>query len=79
MLSLIGRRLAALVPVMLVVSFVVFMLSALIPGDVASVVAGEGAPPERVAQVRAELGLDQPLLVQYWDWLRHAAVLDFGN
>lgn len=79
MLSLIGRRLVALVPVMLVVSFVVFMLSALIPGDVASVVAGEGAPPERVAQVRAELGLDQPLLIQYWDWLQHAAALDFGN
>lgn len=80
MLALILRRVAALVPVMLLVSFVVFMLSTLIPGDAATVLAGgENATPERIAEVRAELGLDQPLLVQYWDWLSHALVLDFGD
>ncbi|QIX53711.1 ABC transporter permease [Rhodococcus sp. DMU1] len=80
MLALILRRIAALIPVMLLVSFVVFMLSTLIPGDAATVLAGgENATPERIAEVRAELGLDQPLLVQYWDWLRHALVLDFGD
>ena len=80
MVGLILRRLLAIFPVMLLVSFVVFMLSSLIPGDLAYVLAGgDNATPDRIAQVRAELGLDQPLLVQYWDWLRHAVVLDFGD
>ena len=78
--ALILRRLAALVPVMLLVSFAVFMLVALVPGDAAVTLAGgESATPQRIAEVRAELGLDQPLLVQYWEWLRHAIVLDFGD
>lgn len=80
MLALILRRLGAVIPVMLLVSFAVFMLSTLVPGDVAVTVAGgENATPERIDAVREELGLDQPLMVQYWDWLRHAVMLDFGD
>lgn len=80
MATLILRRLLAIIPVMLVVSFLVFMLSTLIPGDAAVVLAGgDNATPQRIAEVRAELGLDDPLIVQYWEWLRHAIVLDFGD
>jgi peptide/nickel transport system permease protein len=78
--TLIAKRLAALIPVLLLVSFMVFMFLALVPGDAAvAIVGSDNATPERIAEVRAQLGLDQPLLVQYWDWLRNALTLDFGT
>lgn len=78
--TLILKRLAAVIPVLLLVSFAVFMLVTLVPGDAAITLAGgDNATAERIAEVRDELGLDQPLVVQYWEWLRHAVVLDFGN
>ncbi|MER5628409.1 ABC transporter permease [Streptosporangium sp. NPDC002544] len=78
--TLILRRLVAIGPVMLLVSFAVFMLIALIPGDAATTLAGgANATHERIAEIRAEYGFDKPLPVQYWEWLRGALVLDFGN
>lgn len=80
MLGMIARRLLSLIPVMLVVSFVVFMLVELVPGDAATTVAGGvNATPERVAEVREELGLDRPVLERYWKWLTDAVQLDFGR
>src|SRR5215510_10742364 len=77
---MIVRRLAAMVPVLLIVSFAVFMLSTLIPGDAAVTIAGGvDATPERIEEVRTQLGLDDPLLVQYWHWLSDAVRLDFGH
>ena len=74
------RRLVGLVPLLLVLSVAVFLLVYLIPGDPAVTLAGgEAATPERVAEVREELGLDDPLLVQYWDWLTGAVRLDFDT
>ena len=70
MLGMIARRLLSLIPVLLVVSFVVFMLVELVPGDAATTVAGGvNATPEKIAEVREELGLDQPVLERYVDWL----------
>ncbi len=73
------RRLAATVPVLLVVSFVVFALQASLPGDPAVVILGIGATPEAVAELRAELGLDLPLFERYLAWLGDAVVGDLGH
>lgn len=67
---------AALVAV--TVSFVAFMLLRL-SGDLATSLGGETARGEDVARLRSQLGLDRPLLTQYWDWASHAAVGDFGK
>lgn len=80
MVQLIGRRLLLLIPTMLLVTFGVFSLSTLVPGDAATTLAGGmNASPEKIEQVREELGLDDPLLVQYGRWLGDAVTLDFGK
>ena len=80
MLGMIARRLLTLIPVLLVVTFVVFMLTELVPGDAAtSLAGGANATPEKVAEVRADLGLDRPALERYVDWLGDAVQLDFGK
>lgn len=72
-------RLVATVPVLLVVSFVVFALQASLPGDPAVVILGIGATPEAVAELRAELGLDLPIFERYLTWLGDAVVGDLGH
>ena len=67
---------AALVAV--TVSFVAFMLLRL-SGDLATSIGGESARGEDIARLRAQLGLDRPLITQYWDWASRAAVGDFGK
>ncbi len=79
MTTFIGRKLLQLLPVLLGVSFVVFMMVRAIPGDPAQILLGQQATEERVAQLRVEMGLDQPLLVQYVLFLRDAAVGDLGD
>ena len=80
MLQLIGRRLLLLIPTLILVTFGVFMLVTLVPGDPATTLAGgENATPEAIEKVRTELGLDDPLVVQYGRWVGDAATLDFGN
>ena len=74
------RRLAAMAAILLVVSFLVFSLLALAPGDPATLLLGPNrATPEAVARVRAEYGLDDPFLVQYARWLGDAVQGDFGR
>ncbi len=63
-----ARRLAATIPVMIVVAVIVFMLVHLTPGDPAAVLAGEHATVEDVAKIRAAMGLDKPLLQQFFSW-----------
>jgi peptide/nickel transport system permease protein len=80
MLAMVARRLLSLIPVLLVVSFVVFLLIELVPGDAATTVAGgANATPEKIAEVREDLGLDRPVLERYFDWLGDAVQLDFGR
>jgi peptide/nickel transport system permease protein len=69
MLTYIIRRLALMVPVALLVSFLTFMLIHLVPGDPALALLGPEAPPDTVAAVHKSLGLDQPLYTQYFIWL----------
>ncbi|WP_372022378.1 ABC transporter permease (plasmid) [Tistrella mobilis] len=63
------RRLIQVVPVILIVTFVVFGLIQLIPGDIAVTLAGDNASDQRLAEIRTLYGLDRPFLVQYFDWL----------
>ena len=78
--ALIARRLLALVPILLLVSFATFMLVALIPGDAAVTIAGgNNATPQHIAEVRHKLHLDDPIVEQYGRWLGSAAQLDFGE
>src|SRR5215213_3903832 len=80
MLGMIARRLLSLIPVLLVVTFVVYMLVELVPGDAAtSVAGGVNATPEKIAEVREDLGLDRPVLERYVTWLGDAVQLDFGK
>jgi peptide/nickel transport system permease protein len=80
MLKFVLSRIVALVGVLLAVSVLVFVLGSRIPGDLTSVIVGqEGATPEQFAEVRARLGLDRPLPIQYLRWLGSALQGDLGT
>ncbi len=79
MTAAIVRRLLRLAVIVLIVTFTTFLLLDATPGDPAVWKLGINADPELLAQTRAELGLDRPLLVRYLDWLGDAARLDFGE
>lgn len=79
MKRLILRRLAISVPLLVVVSLMTFVLVSLTPGDAAYTVLGAGAPPEQLAQLREEMGLDSSVLSQYFSWLGNAVHGDLGN
>ena len=69
MLAFLLRRLAATIPVLLVVAVVVFLILRLTPGDPAAIIAGDNASPEQMAAIRTALGLDRPLILQFASWL----------
>ncbi|HEX9017531.1 MAG TPA: ABC transporter permease [Chloroflexota bacterium] len=73
------RRLLTLVPVLAVVGVVVFVLAHVAPGDPAAVMAGNEATPERVAQLRHDMGLDRPVWEQFVSWVAGVAHGDLGN
>jgi peptide/nickel transport system permease protein len=72
------KRLLVAVPVVLGATIVVFSILVLTPGDPASLMLGHRATPERVAELRHQLGLDQPVYVQYVRWLSGAVRGDLG-
>jgi peptide/nickel transport system permease protein len=74
-----ARRLLHLGPVLLGVSVIVFMVLHLAPGDPAEVMLGANANKEDLARLRTQLGLDQPLHVQYLHWIGHVARGDLGR
>jgi peptide/nickel transport system permease protein len=77
---MIARRLLLLVPVLVIVSFLTYALTALIPGDAAQTLAGgPDAQPEDIEKVRAELHLDEPFLEQYGSWLGGVVQGDLGT
>jgi len=79
MLQFIVRRVLQAIPVMLGVSFAVFMMMHLLPGDPAIIMAGEVASPAQIEQMRINLGLNDPLHVQYWRFLSNAVRGDLGT
>ncbi|MEI3304762.1 MAG: ABC transporter permease [Dysosmobacter sp.] len=64
-----AKRIAMLLFTMVIVSLLAFVAFDVISGDPATAMLGTQATPERVAELRAELGLDRPLLVRYGEWL----------
>lgn len=79
MTQFIIRRLIQLIPVLIGVTILVFSLMHLTPGNPAVIMAGESAPEATVKAIEARLGLDQPLHIQYFNFLSNAVQLDFGN
>jgi len=75
-----SRRLLQLIPVLIGVSFIVFFTMRLTPGDPIEHMLGQAGrvTPQQVDELRSYYGLDRPLAVQYWMFLRHAAGGDFG-
>lgn len=73
------QRILGIIPIMLVVSFIVFSLMASLPGDPAINLLGPAATPDAVAQVNAEMGLDQPFFNRYGNWLGDAVLGDLGT
>lgn len=72
-------RVLELAAVLLIVSFGVFLMVGLIPGDPATAILGEGKPPEQYEALRQELGLNDPILQRYFDWLGGALTGDLGQ
>jgi len=73
------RRILATVPVLAVVALIVFMMLHLAPGDPAAIIVGDSGTIEDIARVRAQLGLDDPLVVQFWHWLVRLLQGDMGQ
>ncbi|GGR13193.1 MULTISPECIES: ABC transporter permease [Agromyces] len=79
MLRFIFRRLLSLLPVLFVVSVVIFSLIHLTPGDPARAILGQNATNEQVAALRESMGLDRPLVEQYLGWVGGVLTGDFGD
>jgi peptide/nickel transport system permease protein len=78
MLRFLAQRLLAIIPVLLVVAIVVFLILRLTPGDPAAVIAGDSATSEQIEQIRAQLGLSKPLLMQFGIWIGNVLQGDLG-
>ena len=78
MISYILRRILQLLPVLLIASTGIWAMIYAVPGNPVAVMVGENATPEHVQAVTVRLGLDQPIHVQYWTWLKNAVSGDFG-
>ena len=78
MLAYLIRRILSTIPVMGVVAVVVFMLLHLAPGDPAAIIAGDNATADTIAQIRDRLGLNDPIVVQFWRWLMQVLRGDLG-
>jgi peptide/nickel transport system permease protein len=79
MLRYVVRRLFLLVPILLGVSILIFFWVHALPGDPASALLGERATPELVQQYKETYGLDRPLPIQYWDYLKTTVQGDLGT
>ncbi|EAM9052079.1 glutathione ABC transporter permease GsiC [Salmonella enterica] len=79
MLNYVLKRLLGLIPTLLIVAVLVFLFVHLLPGDPARLIAGPEADAQVIALVRQQLGLDQPLHVQFWHYITHVLQGDFGT
>src|SRR4030081_2703456 len=79
MLGFVARRLLYLVPVLIAVSLLTFLIASLLPGDLAYTILGDQATPEKVAALRHDMGLDQPIWVRYFGWLGNVLQGDLGR
>ena len=75
----VGTRLVVFIISLLLASALIFWVGDLLPGDLASVILGQGASPQALEDLRHELGLDRPAVVRYLEWLGGMVVGDFGT
>jgi peptide/nickel transport system permease protein len=73
------KRLFIAIPSLLIATLIVFTLPRLIPGDVVQLMLEEKAYAKDIEELRAKLGLDRPIYIQYFDWLRRVATGDLGE
>ena len=79
MLRYLGKRFLLILPTIFVPLILVFLLLRLSPGDPAGMMLGDQATPEQIAALRTQMGLDQPLLMQFLLWLKNIVTLNLGN
>ncbi|MGF9564816.1 ABC transporter permease [Neorhizobium sp. JUb45] len=79
MLAYTFRRILAAVPVLVTVAVFVFLLLRLTPGDPAAIIAGDMATPDQLERIRASLGLDKPIIVQFFSWFWLLVQGDLGT
>jgi len=75
----IARRVAAIALILLVISILIFAITQVLPGNVARMIAGQFATPDVIAAIQAKLGLNDPLVVQYWRWASRIVSGDLGQ
>ena len=78
MIPYVARRLGLVILTLLISSVVIFVVTQILPGDVARSILGRFATPEALQNLRAKLGLDRPLVAQYGSWLMHTLRGDWG-
>src|SRR5699024_6400612 len=72
------QRLLSLIPVMLVVSIIVFLIVHLTPGNPAYIILGEDSSEESIRQLEHELGLNEPLVIQLFEWIKNMCAVVVG-
>ena len=77
--SYVLKRILQMIPVFIIVTVLVFLMIRLIPGNPARTILGEKAPLEKIMAKEIEMGLDKPLFVQFWIYLKDLAHLNFGD
>ena len=79
MLKYFIKRIFQVIPVLFLCSIIIFSLIRLIPGNPALILAGPDALPEQIETLTRELGLDKPIIIQYFIWISNVLMGDFGN
>ncbi|MCP4023673.1 MAG: ABC transporter permease [Desulfobacteraceae bacterium] len=79
MINFLLKRLLSIIPVLLGISLLLFFMLRMLPGDPAQVLAGQMASPEDIEMIRTQLGLDQPVYIQYAAFLKRLVHLDLGR
>jgi peptide/nickel transport system permease protein len=77
--AFLAKRLAATLPVLLIVAVLVFLMLRLTPGDPAAILAGDNATPEQMQRIRDDLGLTKPLIVQFGIYMGNLLTGDLGE
>lgn len=78
MLAFLIRRIASTFIVMAIVAVIIFLLVRIAPGDPVAILVGDNASPDQIQAVRRQLGLDDPIVVQFWRWASRVLVGDLG-
>lgn len=78
MLSYTIKRVLSVIPVLILVSIFVFLLLRLTPGDPAAIIAGDAATPDQLERIREAMGLNEPIITQYFKWIGGILQGDFG-